>query len=47
MQYSAKGYMGCISAPHHAAALSGQAVLSEGGTAIEAMVAAAATIAVV
>ena len=47
MSHSAKGYGGCISAPHHAAAFSGQAVLSEGGTAIEAMVAAAATIAVV
>jgi gamma-glutamyltranspeptidase/glutathione hydrolase len=47
MPQSAMGYGGCISAPHRAAALSGEAVLSEGGTAIEAMVAAAATIAVV
>jgi gamma-glutamyltranspeptidase/glutathione hydrolase len=47
MPQSAMGYGGCISAPHRAAALSGQAVLSEGGTSIEAMVAAAATIAVV
>ncbi|MBS0232340.1 MAG: gamma-glutamyltransferase [Proteobacteria bacterium] len=43
----ASGAGGCISAPHHAAAESGRAVLAEGGTAIEAMVAAAATIAVV
>lgn len=43
----ASGTRGCISAPHHAAAEAGRAVLAEGGTAIEAMVAAAATIAVV
>lgn len=36
-----------MSAPHRAAAESGKAILAEGGTAIEAMVAAAATIAVV
>lgn len=47
MLQGATGYGGCISAPHRAAALSGQSVLAEGGTAIEAMVAAAATIAVV
>jgi gamma-glutamyltranspeptidase/glutathione hydrolase len=38
---------GMISAPHHLAAEAGLAVLREGGNAIEAMVAAAATIAVV
>lgn len=38
---------GMICAPHHAAAQSGLAVLREGGNAIEAMVAAAATCAVV
>ena len=36
-----------VTAPHHLAASSGAAVLREGGDAIEAMVAAAATIAVV
>jgi gamma-glutamyltranspeptidase len=38
---------GMVTAPHHLAASSGCAVLREGGNAIEAMVAAAATIAVV
>ncbi len=38
---------GMVTTPHHLAASSGAAVLREGGTAIEAMVAAAATIAVV
>ena len=38
---------GIVVAPHHLAAQSGLAVLREGGNAIEAMVAAAATIAVV
>ena len=37
---------GMLSAPHHLAAQSGAAVLREGGNAVEAMVAAAATIAV-
>lgn len=36
-----------MSAPHHAAAMAGRDVMAAGGTAIEAMVAAAATIAVV
>jgi len=36
-----------VSAPHHLAAQAGRDVLKEGGTAVEAMVAAAATIAVV
>ncbi|MGC3963165.1 MAG: gamma-glutamyltransferase [Rhodocyclaceae bacterium] len=38
---------GMVTAPHHLAAQSGAAVLREGGNAVEAMVAAAATIAVV
>ena len=38
---------GMVTAPHHLAASSACAVLREGGNAIEAMVAAAATIAVV
>jgi oxamate amidohydrolase len=38
---------GVTAAPHHAAAEAGRAVLAEGGNAIEAMVAMAATIAVV
>ncbi|MBT6273029.1 MAG: gamma-glutamyltransferase, partial [Chromatiales bacterium] len=38
---------GMVTAPHHLAAQSGLAVLREGGNAVEAMVAAAASIAVV
>ena len=38
---------GMVTAPHHLAAQAGAAILKEGGTAVEAMVAAAATIAVV
>ena len=44
---TAAGTRGMVVAPHHLAAQSGLAVLREGGNAIEAMVAAAATIAVV
>ena len=44
---SALGFNGSFSAPHRSAALAGQQVLHAGGSAIEAMVAAAATIAVV
>ncbi len=47
MLHSAAGMNGCVTAPHLAAALAGRDVLAQGGTAIEAMVAAAATIAVV
>lgn len=47
MLHAALGYNGAVSAPHRAAALAGRDVLCDGGTAIEAMVAAAATIAVV
>ncbi|MGZ5845151.1 MAG: gamma-glutamyltransferase, partial [Xanthobacteraceae bacterium] len=38
---------GVAAAPHHAAAAAGRAVLAEGGNAIEAVVAMAATIAAV
>ncbi len=47
MLRSALGYKGAMSAPHRAASLAGRDVLEAGGSAIEAMVAAAATIAVV
>lgn len=46
MLHSAMGFRGAFSAPHRAAALAGRDVLDAGGTAIEAMVSAAATIAV-
>src|SRR6186713_1188795 len=38
---------GVVAAPHHAAAEAGRAVLAEGGNALEAMIAMAATIAAV
>lgn len=47
MLHSALGYSGAFSAPNRIAALAGQDVLAAGGSAIEAMVAAAAAIAVV
>ena len=47
MQHSALGLRGAVTAPHRLAALAGRDVLEAGGTAIEAMVASAATIAVV
>ena len=47
MLNTAYGYQGGFSAPHRLATLTGQNVLAKGGSAIEAMVAAAATIAVV
>ncbi|MDG1119217.1 MAG: gamma-glutamyltransferase [Flavimaricola sp.] len=47
MLHSALGYKGAFSAPNRLASLAGQEVLARGSTAIEAMVAAAATIAVV
>ncbi|ERJ20120.1 Gamma-glutamyltranspeptidase protein [Salinisphaera shabanensis E1L3A] len=47
MLQSAKGRYGCVTAPHLSAALAGRDVLAAGGNAIEAMVASAATIAVV
>lgn len=46
MLSTALGFNGVFSAPHRAAALAGRDVLNAGGTAIEAMVAAAASIAV-
>lgn len=46
MLKSALGLNGGMTAPHRAAALAGRDILASGGTAIEAMVAAAATIAV-
>jgi oxamate amidohydrolase len=46
MLTSAMGYRGAVTAPHHSATLAGRDVLEAGGTAIEAMVAAAAAIAV-
>jgi oxamate amidohydrolase len=47
MLFSALGLYGCVSAPHRAAAIVGCDVLRAGGSAVEAMVAMAATIAVV
>jgi gamma-glutamyltranspeptidase len=46
MLQTAYGYEGSFTAPHRAAALAGRDILAAGGSAIEAMVAAAATIAV-
>lgn len=46
MLSSAYGFNGGVSAPHRAAALAGRDILASGGSAVEAMVAAAATIAV-
>ncbi|MAM09408.1 MAG: gamma-glutamyltransferase [Rhizobiaceae bacterium] len=46
MLHSATGFDGAFTAPHRAAALAGRDILRTGGTAMEAMVAAAATIAV-
>ena len=46
MLSSAYGFQGGFSAPHRAAALAGRDILAAGGSAVEAMVAAAATIAV-
>src|SRR6187455_3863765 len=45
--YSAGHRRGIAAAPHHAAAETGRAILAEGGNALEAMVAMAATIAAV
>ncbi|UJW85699.1 gamma-glutamyltransferase family protein [Devosia sp. SL43] len=46
MLETALGFRGAFTAPHRAAALTGRDILNAGGSAIEAMVAAAATIAV-
>jgi len=47
MLETTRSYAGMVTAPHHLAAQAGAEVLREGGNAIEAMIAAAATIAVV
>ena len=47
MLQTKRSYRGMVTAPHHLAAQAGLAVLSEGGNAIEAMIASAAAIAVV
>lgn len=47
MLQTTRSYGGMVSAPHHLAAQAGVRVLQDGGNAIEAMVAAAATITVV
>ncbi len=47
MLYSVRSRAAMVTAPHHLAAQAGLAVMREGGNAIEAMLAAAATIAVV
>ena len=47
MLQTPRSYRGMVTAPHHLAAGAGRRVLEEGGNAVEAMIAAAATIAVV
>jgi len=47
MRHSVKSYRGMVTAPHHLAAQAGLDVLRDGGNAIEATVAVAATLAVV
>ena len=47
MLHTKRAYGGMVTAPHHLASQAGLRVLQEGGNAIEAMVAAAATITVV
>ena len=47
MLQTAQSYRGMVTAPHHLAARAGQRVLEDGGNAIEAMIAAASTIAIV
>ena len=47
MLHSLQARGGMVTAPHHLAAQAGAAVLRDGGNAVEAMVAAAAAIAVV
>src|ERR1700722_20921039 len=42
--HSAGHRRGVVAAPHHAAAEAGRAILAEGGNALEAMIAMAATI---
>ena len=45
MLQTKRSYRGMVTAPHHLAAQAGLDVLSDGGNAIEAMIAAAAAIA--
>ena len=47
MLHTKRAYGGMVTAPHHLAAQAGSRVLQDGGNAIEAMVAAAATMTVV
>ncbi|MFV0366904.1 MAG: gamma-glutamyltransferase, partial [Hyphomicrobiaceae bacterium] len=47
MLHTKRSYKGMVVAPHHLAAEAGLSVLKDGGNAIEAMIAAASTIAVV
>lgn len=47
MTQTTRAYRGMVTAPHHLAAQAGLRVLQDGGNAIEAMIAAASTIAVV
>lgn len=47
MIHTRRGFGGACAAPHHLAAQAGRDILRDGGNAIEAMVAMAATIAVV
>ncbi|MEQ9609502.1 MAG: gamma-glutamyltransferase, partial [Kiloniellaceae bacterium] len=47
MLQTVRSYGGMVTAPHHLAAEAGLEVLRDGGNAVEAMIAAAATIAVV
>ncbi len=47
MLHTTRGYGGMVTGPHHLAAQAGLEVLRDGGNAIEAMISAAATIAVV
>ena len=46
MLQTSRSFRGMVSSPHHLASRAGQRVLEEGGNAIEAMIAAASTIAV-
>ena len=47
MNFPPQGFGGLVVAPHHLAARAGLRILQEGGDAVEAVIAAASTIAVV
>ncbi|MFB0991502.1 MAG: gamma-glutamyltransferase, partial [Rhodospirillales bacterium] len=47
MLHTVRSYRGMMTAPHHLASQAGLRVLQEGGNAVESMIAAASTIAVV